>query len=159
MTAYPQTNHQTSEDRAGGSCPSAYFAIPGRVLMSSIFLLSGFMKVVGFSGMAGYMASKGMPAPKLMLALAAAAEIVGGLALFLGFLTRLGAFGLFVYLIPTTLIFHNFWAISDSMAHQDQLAHFLKNIAIMGGLLMVAGFGAGPLSVDAARRSGTSGAR
>ena len=125
-------------------------AVPGRLLLSAIFLISGFGKITAFSAMAGMMASK-LPAPKLMLALAIVAEIGGGLSLLLGLLSRLGALGLFVYLIPTTLLFHNFWA-ADAAHHQEQLINFLKNLAIMGGLLMVIAHGAGPLSIDAAMR-------
>ena len=127
-----------------------FLAVPGRVLMSVIFLLSGFGKLTHFSMYAGFMASK-MPAPKVMLALAAFAELAGGLSLLLGLWSRIGALGLFVFLIPTTLTFHNFWA-ADSAQYQEQFIHFLKNVAIMGGLLMVAAHGAGPLSIDAAGR-------
>jgi putative oxidoreductase len=128
----------------------SFLAVPGRLLLSAIFLMSGFGKITAFSAMAGMMASK-MPAPKLMLALAIVAEIGGGVSLLLGFLSRLGALGLFVYLIPTTLLFHNFWA-ADAAHQQEQLINFLKNLAIMGGLLMVIAHGAGPLSIYAAMR-------
>ena len=66
-------------------------------------------------------------------------------------LTRLAGAGLILFLIPTTLIFHNFWAQSG-MEAQNQMAHFLKNIAIMGGLLMLMAFGPGPLSCDSWRQ-------
>jgi putative oxidoreductase len=114
-------------------------------------LLSGFGKVANFSYMAGVMESKGAPAPKVLLAIAACAELIGGLSLLLGLWSRVGALGLFVFLIPTTLMFHNFWAVAG-MEHMNQQAHFLKNLAIMGGLLMVGAYGPGPLSIDHARR-------
>jgi putative oxidoreductase len=132
-----------------------YLLAPGRALMSIVFLMSGFGKIVGFSTMVGYASAKGLPAPKVMIALAAAAELAGGLSLLLGFLTRAGAFGLFLFLIPTTLVFHNFWVETDPMMHQMQMVNFLKNLAIMGGLLAIAAQGAGPLSIDAMRRRST----
>lgn len=130
-----------------------WLVVPGRLLICIIFLMSGSMKITHWSMMAGFMASK-MPAANLMLALAIFAELAGGLSLLLGFLGRLGALGLFIYLIPTTLIFHNFWAV-DAAHQQEQMINFLKNLAIMGGLLMMI-HGSGPLSIDAAmvRRGG-----
>src|SRR5207249_4818206 len=86
-------------------------ALLGRVLVSVIFLLSGVMKIMDWSGTLDHMATQGMPASSFLLALATLAEIVGGLALLLGWQTRPAAFLLFLYLIPTTLIFHNFWAV------------------------------------------------
>lgn len=126
---------------------TAYAATVGRILMSVIFLLSGIMKATHLSGMAGALHMS--PA---MLGLAGAAELVGGLSLLLGLWSRIGALGLFIFLIPTTLMFHNFWAAAPQM-QQDQMAHFLKNIAIMGGLLMIVAFGPGPLSITPLRRT------
>ncbi|HSY60047.1 MAG TPA: DoxX family protein, partial [Terriglobales bacterium] len=74
----------------------------------------------------------------------------GGLAILAGFQTRVAAWVLFVYLIPVSLAFHNFWAM-QGMAQQDNMIHFLKNISIMGGLLVLAANGAGGASVDASR--------
>lgn len=147
-----------AHDRPIGPAVTAhpgYLLVPGRVLMSIIFLMSGFGKIVGFSTMVGYASAKGLPAPKVMIALAAAAELAGGLSLLFGFLTRIGALGLFLFLIPTTLLFHNFWVETDAMMHQMQMVNFLKNLAVMGGLLAIAAQGAGPLSIDAVRRRST----
>ena len=127
-----------------------WLALPGRVLMSVIFLLSGWMKIAHWSMMVGMLGSK-IPAPQLMLGLAVFAELAGGLSLLLGFLGRVGALGLFIYLIPTTLIFHNFWS-ADTAHQQEQMINFLKNLAIMGGLLVIAAYGSGPASIDAAMR-------
>lgn len=145
-------NRPLDYSRTAAPAPLEWLAAPGRVLMSIIFLLSGWMKVAHWSMMTGFMGSR-MPAPKVMLALAIFAELAGGLSLLLGFLGRVGAIGLFLYLIPTTLIFHNFWA-ADAAHRQDQMINFLKNLAIMGGLLVVAAYGAGPLSIDRAMRRG-----
>ena len=120
-----------------------------RILISAIFLLSGINKIMDWSGTADRMAQKGMPMVQLLLAGAVVVEVLVGLALLLGFQTRLAAFILFLYLIPATLIFHNFWAVSGP-EHQNQLISFLKNLAIMGGLVEFAGVGAPSLSIDAA---------
>jgi putative oxidoreductase len=119
----------------------------GRLLMSSVFLFSGVTKVAAFHMITGFAQAKGLPFPALAIGGAAAVEILGGLAVLTGFQARLTAWILFVYLIPTTLIFHNFWAL-DGAARQDAQIHFLKNLAIMGGLLILASFGAGAYSAD-----------
>jgi len=126
----------------------ASFAAPvGRLLLSTIFLLSGAMKFANWQMFTDMMASKGMPFVPFFLTAAALVELIAGLSVLLGCQARLGAFALFLYLIPTTLIFHDFWAYQGA-AQQDQMQHFLKNLAIMGGLLAIVAFGAGPLSID-----------
>jgi len=119
----------------------------GRGLLSVIFLLSGVGKLADWSGTAGYMASKHMPAVPFFLLAAVTFELLGGLSVLTGFKARWGALALIVFLIPVTLIFHNFWAY-EGMEQKTQMINFLKNLAIMGGLLMVAANGAGPISVD-----------
>jgi len=124
--------------------------LAGRLLISSIFIFSGLGKLAAHAAMVGFAASKGLPAPDLAIWLAAAIEIFGGLAILLGFQTRIAAWVLFLYLIPVSLVFHNFWAL-QGMERMDNQIHLFKNVAIMGGLLFVATFGAGAYSVDAAR--------
>lgn len=121
--------------------------LAARILISVIFLLSGITKVTGWSATASYMASKGMPMANVLLAGAVIVEIVGGLSLLFGYKARASAFVMFLYLIPTTLLFHNFWTFQGAM-RQDMTIHFLKNLAIMGGLLMVSAYGPGRLSLD-----------
>src|SRR5438105_3448136 len=121
--------------------------LAGRILLSTIFILSGVMKFADWQGTAQYMASKELPLIPLLLPLAAIVEIAGGLAVLLGGGTRAAAFLLFLYLVPTTLVFHNFWA-QFGPEHQNQMVHFLKNLAIMGGLALMVGLGPGPLSLD-----------
>jgi putative oxidoreductase len=124
--------------------------LAGRILMSVVFLLSGVMKLAAYSQVVGYAASKGLPMAGVAIAIAAAVEVLGGIAILAGFQTRIAAWVLFVYLIPTSLVFHNFWTM-QGMAQQDNMIHFLKNISIMGGLLILAANGAGGASVDASR--------
>ena len=128
-----------------------YAPLVGRILMSLIFLISGTFKILGFSGTAAFMASKGMPAASLLLVAALLTELAGGLSLLLGFKARWGALLLFLFLIPTTLIFHNFWAVPAAAA-QTEMGNFIKNLGLMGGLLMVVAFGPGAFSVDGAGR-------
>ena len=119
----------------------------GRILISVIFLFSGFGKLASFGASAAFLASKHFPLPSAMLVGAIVVELIGGLCLVFGFKARIAAFIMFLYLIPATLVFHNFWALQGP-ARGDNQIHFLKNVAIMGGLLMVSAYGPGKLSID-----------
>jgi len=127
-------------------------AVPfiGRILMSSVFLVFGALKFATFGYYVQLAAGRGMPLPQAAIAGAAILEILGGLAILAGFQTRIISWILFVYMIPTTILFHNYWAL-QGMLRAAMEAHFFKNMAIMGGLLFLANWGAGPYSVDAAR--------
>jgi putative oxidoreductase len=98
----------------------------------------------------GYAAAKGVPMASVAIACAAVLELAGGLAILTGFQTKIAAWILFLYLIPVTFIFHNFWALQGA-EQQNNMIHFLKNVAIMGGLVILAANGAGPYSVDHSR--------
>jgi putative oxidoreductase len=121
--------------------------LAGRILLSTIFVISGMMKFAAWQATADYMASKGMPLIPLLLPAAGILEIIGGAMVFIGAGGRWAALALFLYLIPTTLTFHNFWAY-EGMEQQNQMFHFLKNLAVMGGLAFMVGMGSGPVSVD-----------
>jgi putative oxidoreductase len=119
----------------------------GRILIALIFLLSGFGKITGFAGTAGYMASKGVPMVDVLLAITIVIELGGALLIIAGFRARLAAVALFLWMIPVTFIFHNFWAAPADQAMIQQIM-FMKNLSIMGAMLYIAAFGSGPLSVD-----------
>ena len=119
----------------------------GRVFLALIFVVSGVGKITGYAGTASYMASKGLPLVDVLLPLTILVELGGGLLLALGWKARWAAAALLLFLIPTTLIFHQFWGLEPKLA-QMQKIHFLKNVAIMGGMLMVLAIGAGAWSVD-----------
>ena len=119
----------------------------GRTLLAAIFILSGFAKIMDWSGTEAEMVKHHMVAVPVFLGLAIAVEIVGGLSVLLGFLGRIGALTLFLYLIPVTLLFHNFWAYPPEQQHM-QMINFLKNLAIMGGLGLMVCFGSGLCSID-----------
>jgi putative oxidoreductase len=118
-------------------------AFIGRVCLSSIFILSGFHKIVYFEKLMGIMDKKGIPLVLLMLIGAIVFEIIGGVSVLLGWRTRIGALLLSVFILPTTFIFHDFWAVPESQQFL-QFQMFLKNFAIFGGLLYVLAFGSGP---------------
>jgi putative oxidoreductase len=126
------------------------WSLLARVLLSIIFIVAGIGKLTDWSGTVAVMAAHGMPAVPLFLTPTIIIELIGGLALLLGWHTRLVALILFLYLIPVTLVFHDFWSYTGQM-HQMQMVNFLKNLAIMGGLLEFFVFGANALSLDAAR--------
>ena len=125
----------------------------GRTLLALIFIFAGFHKITGFEGTAGYMASHGLPMPQVLLAATIVIELIGGLMILLGWQARLAAAAIFLFLIPTTLIFHAFWNVNpaDGMALQNQMNHFMKNLAIMGGMLYIVAYGSGPLSLQKSR--------
>ncbi len=115
--------------------------------LALIFIVSGINKIMDWDGTAGYMASKGMPMVPLFLLGALVFELVGGLSVLLGFKARMGAILLIIFIVPATLIFHNFWTL-EGMERQIQMMMFMKNLAILGGLLLVLGLGPGPASLD-----------
>jgi putative oxidoreductase len=124
--------------------------LAGRILLGLIFVLSGFGKIAGFEGTAGYIASKGLPLPQLLAALTIVVELGGGLALMAGLFTRQAAIGLAAFSLLTALVFHNFWAAPEAQ-HMAQQINFMKNLAIAGGMLVLAAFGPGRLGLDARR--------
>jgi putative oxidoreductase len=107
-----------------------------RALVGALFLVAGLGKVAGFSGVAGYMASVGIPFASLLLVGTIALEVGGGLLMILGWQARWAALLLALFTVPVTLLFHAFWN-ADAASFQNQFNHFLKNVAIIGGLIIV----------------------
>ncbi len=124
-----------------------YGPLAGRILLALIFVISGFNKLTGFEGTVGYIEARGMPLPQLAALGAIAVELVGGCLLVIGWQARWAATALFLFLIPTTIIFHPFWAAAAAQQQMETI-QFMKNLCIMGGMLYVMAFGAGPLSLD-----------
>jgi putative oxidoreductase len=127
---------------------SSVVPLVGRVLIAALFLVAGFGKIMGFAGTAGYMAKLGFPAPEVMTAISILIEAGGGILLIIGWKTRWVAWGLAIFVVIATLAAHRFWEIPDAAQMMGQRIHFLKNLAIIGGLLFVAAFGPGSISVD-----------
>lgn len=122
-------------------------ALVARILLSIMFIKSGFGKIPGFEGTAGYIASKGLPMPQLLAIGAIVVELGGGLLLLVGYKARWAALAIFLFLIPTLLFFHNFWTFPPDQ-YQTQQIQFMKNLTIMGGMLMVWAFGPGRFALD-----------
>lgn len=123
------------------------FALIGRLLFALIFVPAGWSKIADFSGVAGYIASKGVPLPEVCAALAIAAELGLGLLILVGWQTRWAALGLAIFVAVITPIFHNFWAMPEAQQMMQQQA-FFKNLAIVGGLLVLSAFGPGAFSIE-----------
>jgi putative oxidoreductase len=128
-------------------------SLVGRILLATIFLVSGYGKLMDAAGTQKHMADAGLPIVQVLYVLTVIVELGGGALLVVGWKARIPALVLFLFLIPVTLTFHT------NFAEPMQKAQFLKNMAIMGGLLMAAAYGPGMISVDGQTRRGRSGDR
>jgi putative oxidoreductase len=124
-------------------------AVVGRILLCTIFLLAALgNKIPNFQAVAGVMAKEGVPAPQVMLAGAIVFLIAGSLSVILGYRARIGAALLLVFLVLATYYFHDFWTLGDPQARQEQMIQFMKNLGLMGAMLLVIANGTGPMSLD-----------
>ena len=135
----------TSTAGAGAVSNSSTTILLGRILLAAIFLLSGFGKLTASSGTAGYFGAMGLPVPTVTAIVVGLIELLGGIAILVGFQTRIAAWVLAIFTIATALVAHTGWA------DQNQMIHFLKNVAITGGFLVLASSGPGAYSIDARR--------
>jgi len=124
-----------------------YLPALGRLLIALIFVLSGLSKIAAPANTIAYIQSAGAPFAPAAFGIAAIVEVIGGFALLVGFQTHLVAATLATFTLAAALLFHN------NLADQNQMIHFMKNLAITGGLLQVVAFGAGAFSLDNRRRS------
>ena len=145
MSQYASVSQRDIPVQFDSSVSLSVASLVGRVLLSTIYLLSGLSKVAAPAATIGYISSAGLPFAPLGFAIAVAVEILGGAALIAGYRTRFVAAVLAVFTVATALAFHN------HLADQDQFIHFFKNIAMTGGLLQVFAFGAGRFGLDARR--------
>jgi putative oxidoreductase len=134
-----------------------------RILLAQIFIVSGIGKIAAFAGTAAFMAGAGLPFTPVLLTLTIALELGGGILLVLGWQARWIAVAFFGFTFLAAVIFHPFWN-SDPASALNQLNNFMKNLAIMGGMLYVVAYGPGPLSLggdgcDGEPRAGKSGAK
>ncbi len=127
---------------------TSFFMLIGRFLMAILFFVAVYGKVTNYDATASYMASKGLPMVPLLLGLSILIEFVGGLSLVFGYKVRWLSVILILYLIPVTLIMHDFWMMPDSVQRHDDMFHFFTNLAIIGGLLYIAARGAGFIGFD-----------
>ena len=126
----------------------SYAPLLGRVLLAFIFLQSGFDKVLNYGKTINLMAARGIPEPQILLPMAIAALFIGGIMILVGWKARWGALALILFMIPATLYFHGYWTYPQPL-QLNQFHHFVKNLAIIGALLMILGMGSGACSVDA----------
>ena len=112
----------------------------GRLLLSMIFIFSGFTKITGYAATQGYMEAMGVPG--MLLPLVIAVELLGGIAILLGFKARLVSIVMAGFSVVSALLFHQFWI------DESQMNPFMKNIAMAGGFLMIFAHGAGAYSID-----------
>jgi putative oxidoreductase len=121
----------------------------GRILFAFIFVMSGFTH---FSSQTiGFAASQGVPMASILVPASGVIALLGGLSVLLGYRARVGAWLIVLFLIGVTPM-HKFWGISDPMMQQMQMVMFLKNLAMLGGALLITQFGSGPWSLDARNR-------
>ncbi len=123
-------------------------AVLGRLMLVTIFLMSALgNKIPQFSGVVGYMQSKGVPFPSLMLVGAIAFLLVGGVSVLLGWYARFGATLLLVFLVLATYYFHAFWTLPADQS-QGEMIQFMKNLALMGAMVGIIANGPGAMSID-----------
>jgi putative oxidoreductase len=128
----------------------SYVSVAGRILLALMFILSGFGKLSDISGTAGFIASGGIPFPSLVAVLVGAFELLGGIALVLGFQARLIGLLMALFTIAASIVFHAYWAVPAEQQYVTQLL-FMKNLSVAGGMLLISALGAGPLSLDQRR--------
>lgn len=140
------SNATTGELPSANSITTSYsadiLALAARILLAAIFVLSGIAKLADPQGTIGYIASVGLPLPEAAYAGAVGLELIGGLALIVGFKTRYVAAALAGFSIAAAFLFH------FNLADQNQFVHFFKNVAMAGGLLQIVAFGPGRWAID-----------
>jgi putative oxidoreductase len=122
----------------------------GRIFFSLIFLMTAFSHFSGES--IAYAASQNVPLASVLVPASGILAILGGISIVLGYKAKLGAWLIVLFLIPVTIMMHNFWAIKEPMMKQMQMSMFMKNLSMLGGALLITYFGAGPMSIDDARK-------
>ena len=126
----------------------AILTLLGRILIAALFVPAGFAKIGGFAGTAGYIASVGLPLPQVGAAIAVIVELGLGLLLLAGWRTRWVSLVVAAFTVVAAVFFHNYWAAPAEQVMMQQI-NFFKNLAIAGGLLFIAAFGPGRISLDA----------
>lgn len=132
---------------ASNSAASAPILLVGRVLFALIFIMSGARHFM--SQTIAYAAAQGVPMASILVPFSGALAVLGGLSILLGYRARIGAWLIVLFLIGVTPKMHAFWVVTDPMMYQIQLAHFMKNLSMLGGALLITQYGSGPMSVDA----------
>ena len=143
-----RARHEHWVDETARPATASRFLVPiGRAFFGAIFIKSA---PGHFTPQAiAYAAHQGVPLASILVPLSGVLALVGGVSVLLGYRARLGAWLLVAFLVPVTLMMHNFWAVADPQMAQLQQGMFMKNLSMLGGALLIAHFGAGPVSLDA----------
>lgn len=119
----------------------------GRILVGIFYMMNGYNHITQADGMAGYAASKGVPAAKLAVIVSGIMLLVAGLLIVVGIFPLIAVILLVLFYVPTSVMMHNFWTIEDPQARQNDMIHFMKNIALLGSALMYLAIVEWPLSL------------
>jgi putative oxidoreductase len=138
-----------SQDAEARSFSQGAVVVMGRFFFALIFLMAGANHFN--SQTVAYAVSAGVPLAFIAVPLSGVLSIAGGLSILLGYRAKLGAWLIVLFLVPVTLMMHKFWTVTDPMMAQIQMILFMKNVAMLGGALLISQFGAGPFSLDARR--------
>lgn len=122
-------------------------ALAARLLLAAMFIIAGAGKLTNIEGTAGYIASGGLPFASVLAVFVGLLELLGGLAIVVGFKARWAALALALFTIAASLLFHKFWAVAAEQQMVQQLM-FMKNMAVAGGLFLLTALGAGALAID-----------
>lgn len=126
----------------------AYGALVGRIMLGSVFIITGMVRISQWAPSVDYLSDKGIPIVPVLLAVALALQFIAALFVLTGFMARAGAIVLALLTVPATLIFHSYWTYPAGIEQQTQALLFLKNMAICGGLMVVACLGPGPIALE-----------
>jgi putative oxidoreductase len=146
LTAAAQAG-QRDASNATASTLYDWASLVGRIGLAALFLWSAYGKLVQMDGNVGYMKAFGLPAADLLIWPALLVELVAGVMLLVGWKARWAAVALVLFTLPATFIFHAYWSVPVDQALNAQI-HFMKNVAIIGGLLGIFAHGSGPLALD-----------
>lgn len=136
----------SNQSSTSASATQDWAALAGRLLLAAIFIWAGLGKFMNPAGTVGYMQAYGVPAAGLLVFVAAAVELGGGLLLAVGYQARWAALALIAFTLPASFIFHAYWSVPAEQVMNQQI-HFFKNLSIIGGLLTVLAHGAGCLAI------------
>jgi putative oxidoreductase len=122
--------------------------LAGRILLGLYFILPGVQKITNFEGMSQYMAAHNVPMVSVLLVVTIIIQLGAGAAIIAGYKGKVAAFILAGLTLVISIYMHNFWAMEESVARGHEMQNFIKNMAIMAGLLFVAALGTGKFSLD-----------
>jgi putative oxidoreductase len=124
-----------------------YVPLIGRILIGLLPLMSGLMTHFSEQGVQ-YAEAHGVPAASVLVPLSGVVAIVGSLSIIIRYRAQVGAWLLVLFLLPVTFMMHDYWKVTDEMQRQVQMVIFFKNLGLLGGVLLLAYYGAGPISLD-----------